>query len=173
MEFFLIGTFSIGGGLATLPYLINLVDKYDWFTYSTLMNMVAISESTPGPIGINMATYVGYVVKGIFGGIITSLAVMMSGVIFMIIVSKQLHKYKNNPILIKVFYGLRPTITALIGFAAFTMIKTVLINIVDQPIILGSTLVLFILTVLLSKTSKLSPIAIIGFGAIISFIVPF
>lgn len=70
LEFFKIGLFSVGGGLATLPFLKELIDKYGWISQDELLNMIAISESTPGPIGINTATYVGYQVSGVLGGLL-------------------------------------------------------------------------------------------------------
>ena len=67
-EFFKIGLFSVGGGMATLPFLYDMADKTGWFDYAQIADMLAVSESTPGPIGINMATYVGYTTAGIPGG---------------------------------------------------------------------------------------------------------
>lgn len=173
IEFLLIGAFTVGGGLATIPYLINLIDKYDWYTQSMLMDMIAISESTPGPIGVNMATYVGYIVEGIPGALVASVAVMMTGVIFMMIVGSQLEKFKSNPILKKIFYGLRPTIAALIAYAAYTMIVAIVgeMGMVATEII--STVSLFILTLVLMTKTKLSPITIIGIAAMVSLFVTF
>ena len=173
IEFLLIGTFSVGGGLATLPFLIRLADKYPWFTQSTLMDMVAISESTPGPIGINMATYAGYTAGGVMGGVIASLAVMITGLIFMIIVGRSLERFKGSLWLVKVFYGLRPTIAALIGFAAYTMLKTVISGIAIEPVSIIATVILFGGTLLLMIKTKVSPITIIGLAAALSFVIPF
>lgn len=173
IEFLIIGTFSVGGGLATLPYLIRLADKYPWFTQSTLMDMVAISESTPGPIGINMATYVGYTVGGVPGGLLASFAVMITGLIFMIIVGRSLERFKDSLWLVKVFYGLRPTIAALIAFAAYTMLKTVIGGVEMQAVSIISTSILFAGTILLMVKTKVSPITIIAMAAVFSFIIPF
>lgn len=172
MEFLIIGAFAIGGGLATLPYLINLANKYPWFTQATLMDMVAISESTPGPIGINMATYAGYVAAGIPGGIIASISVMLVGMIFMIVIGRSLERFKESTVLVKVFYGLRPTIAALIGFAAYTMLQTVVADATLELVPILSSIGLFTLTLVLIYKSKLSPISIIGLAAILSFILP-
>ena len=77
-EFFKAGLFAIGGGLATLPFLYDMADKYPWFTRTDLANMIAVSESTPGPIGVNMATYAGYTTGGIFGALIYGVATTLS-----------------------------------------------------------------------------------------------
>lgn len=172
IEFFIIGTFAVGGGLATLPYLIALGDKYGWFTKATLMDMVAISESTPGPIGINMATYVGYMVGKIPGSIIASIAVMLSGLIFMIVVARSLEHFKNSFWLVKIFYGLRPTIAALIGFAAYTMLYTIVGDMTLSTIPILGTLVLFTMTFILMAKTKLSPVSIIVIAAVLSLIIP-
>lgn len=81
LEFAKISVFAVGGGLASLPFLYDMSDKYGWFSYADLANMVAVSESTPGPIGINMATYVGYTIGGIFGGILATLSYVLPSVV--------------------------------------------------------------------------------------------
>ena len=93
-EFFKIGLFSIGGGMATLPFLMDLTNKYDWFTVSELTNMVAISESTPGPVGINMATYAGYNAAGVLGAIVATLALTAPAWIIIILIAKFLENLK-------------------------------------------------------------------------------
>ena len=80
-EFFKIGLFAIGGGLATLPFLYNLSDKTAWFTHAQLADMIAVSESTPGAIGVNMATYVGYQTVGFFGGVIATIGLVFPSII--------------------------------------------------------------------------------------------
>ena len=76
-EFFKIGLFAIGGGLATLPFLLNLSEKTGWFTEQQLVQMIAVSESTPGPVGVNMATFVGVQSAGVFGGLIATVALVL------------------------------------------------------------------------------------------------
>lgn len=169
VELFLIGSFSVGGGLATVPYLINLSERQQWYTIGELMDMIAVSESTPGPIAINMATYVGYQVSGVIGSIIASVAVMITGVVFMIIVGRSLMKFKRSSWLPKVFYGLRPTIAALIAFAAYTM----MVSIVNQEMVIISTISLFVISLILIIKTKLSPITLIVFAAIASLVIPF
>ncbi len=114
IEFFKVGLFSVGGGLATLPFLFELADKYNWFTAEELTNMIAVSESTPGPIGINMATYVGYTTGGIWGGILTSLALVLPSIIVIMIVSMILQKFKENKYVKYLFYALRAAVAGLL-----------------------------------------------------------
>ena len=116
-EFFKIGLFSIGGGMATLPFLMDLTGKYDWFTISELTNMVAISESTPGPVGINMATYAGYNAAGVPGAIVATLALTAPAWIIIILIAKFLENFSENRNVKAAFYGIRPAVAALIGYA--------------------------------------------------------
>lgn len=130
-EFFKTGLFAIGGGLATLPFLYNIADKYAWFDRGILSDMIAISESTPGPIGVNMATYAGYhvgfgqggVAGGILGSLIATTALVMPSVIIIIIVYKFLAKFNDSKLVQNAFYGLRPAVTALIAVAGFQVLK--------------------------------------------------
>ena len=86
-EFFKIGLFAIGGGMATLPFLYNLAGTHpDWFNTSQLMDMVAVSESTPGPMGVNMSTYVGFTTGGVFGGVCATLGLVIPSIIVILIV---------------------------------------------------------------------------------------
>lgn len=122
-EFFKIGLFAIGGGMATLPFLYHLSEATGWFPVSLISDMVAISESTPGPIGINMATYVGYSVGGLPGGVIASVGVTVPSVIIVILVSKSLQRFNSNPLVKDAFYGLRPAVTALIAAAGVSVME--------------------------------------------------
>lgn len=115
--FFKVGLFAIGGGLATLPFLYELTEKYDWITVSDISNLVAISESTPGPLGINMATYVGFLQSGIAGAVTASLGLVVPSIIIIIVIAKFLSKFRDSKIVKDVFYGLRAASTALIAVA--------------------------------------------------------
>lgn len=127
-EFFKIGLFSIGGGMATLPFLMDLTDKYDWFTASELANMVAISESTPGPVGINMATYAGYNAAGVPGAVVATLALTAPALVIIVLIAKFLENFSENATVKAVFYGIRPTVAALIGYAVWELLKIALIT---------------------------------------------
>ena len=98
-EFFKIGLLAVGGGLVTLPFLFDLAEKYPWFDVKTLTDMVAISESTPGPLGVNMATYAGFSAAGIGGGIVATLGLVLPSLLIIVLLAKVLQKYRNHPIL--------------------------------------------------------------------------
>ncbi|MBR4106787.1 MAG: chromate transporter [Alphaproteobacteria bacterium] len=117
IEFFKIGLFAIGGGLVTIPFLFNLTEKYDWFSRLELTNMIAIAESTPGPIGVNMATYAGFNTEGIIGALIATFALVLPSFIIIVIISRLMDKYSCN-IRVKDFLsGVRPAVIALILWA--------------------------------------------------------
>ena len=123
LEFFKVGLFSVGGGLATIPFLSELATKYNWFDQKTLMDMIAVSQSTPGAIGINMATFAGFKASGIIGGIIATLGLVTPSVIVIIIVAHFLNKFKESRTVESIFYGLRPAVAALIGSAGYEVFK--------------------------------------------------
>ena len=172
-EFFMIGTFSVGGGLATLPFLYNLAEKYTWFDKAKLIDMIAISESTPGPIGINVATYAGFRAAGILGGLVASIAVLVTGIAFMMFVAKVLHKFSDHPVVLKVFYGIRPTVTALIAYAAYEMILVTLVHIEPNFSLDFFAIGLFTLTYIILQKTKITPIYLIFAGGVIGIILSF
>ena len=86
-EFFKTGLFAVGGGLATLPFLQDMSGRTGWFTHAQLADMLAVSESTPGPIGVNMATYVGFTTGGVGGALVATLGLVTPSVIVILIVA--------------------------------------------------------------------------------------
>ena len=128
-EFFKTGLFAVGGGMATLPFLKAIGESTGWFTYSDLMNMLAVSESTPGPIGINMATYVGFTAAGVPGAVIATLGEVTPSIIVILIVAILLKNFRNNRYVNMAFYGLRPASTGLIGAACVAVILEVLTSV--------------------------------------------
>ena len=114
IEFFKIGLFAIGGGLATIPFLFQLTEKFSWFSVEDLTNMIAVSESTPGPLGVNMATYAGIKAAGSLGGVIATTGLVLPSLIIIILISKVLEKFKSNSLISSAFYGLRPAVAAMI-----------------------------------------------------------
>lgn len=114
LEFFKAGLFAIGGGLATIPFLYEMAYKYNWFTVQTLTMMIAVSESTPGPMGVNMATYVGTHLLGVGGGILATLSLVTPSVIIICLVARVLTKFKESKLVQSIFTGLRPATVALI-----------------------------------------------------------
>lgn len=125
-EFFKTGLFAIGGGPATIPFLMDMAEKYPWFSMQELSDMIAISESTPGPIGLNMATYAGYKTLGVWGGAAATLALVIPSIIIIIIIAKFLDGFQENRIVKAVFAGIRPAVTGLIAVAVISMIRVTL-----------------------------------------------
>lgn len=129
-EFFKAGLFTVGGGLAALPFLEDIAVKTGWFAVEQLTDMIAISESTPGPIGINMATYAGFTTGGIPGAVIATLGFMLPSVIIITVISKFIQKFNDNKLVKGTFYGLRAASVALIATAAVSAVtKSVLFDI--------------------------------------------
>ena len=127
-EFFKAGLFAIGGGMATLPFLYNISDKTGWFNYGQLADMVAISESTPGPMGVNMATYVGFTTAGPAGAVIATLGLITPSIIVILIIAGFLKAFKTNKYVQNAFYGLRPASTGLIAAAGLSVLSLVLLH---------------------------------------------
>lgn len=121
-QFFKTGLFAVGGGLATIPFLYEMSDLTGWFSHEDILNMLAISESTPGPIGINMATYCGYVVSGIPGAILATLSLCLPSIVIILIIARALDKFRDNRFVEGAFSFLRPASTALIAAAGFNVL---------------------------------------------------
>ena len=120
-EFFKTGLFAVGGGLATIPFLSAMTDKYTWFTKAQLADMIAVAESTPGPIGVNTATFAGYNAAGIPGAIVATLSLVLPSYIIILAISKALQKFRDNKYVNDAFTGLRPAATGLIGAACYSV----------------------------------------------------
>lgn len=125
-EFFKTGLFAVGGGLATIPFLSEMTDKYDWFTKAQLADMIAVAESTPGPIGVNTATFAGYNAAGIPGAIIATLSLVLPSYIIILAISKALQKFRDNKLVNDAFFGLRPAATGLIAAACCSVMMIAL-----------------------------------------------
>ena len=127
-EFFKTGLFAVGGGMATLPFMYDISDKTGWVTHSMLADMVAVSESTPGPIGVNMATYVGFVTGGVPGAVIATVGLVTPSVIVILLIARVLKAFRENQYVDAGFYGLRPCSIGLIAAAGVLVIKLALFN---------------------------------------------
>lgn len=128
-EFFKTGLFAVGGGLATLPFLYNISDRYpQWFSYGDLANMIAVSESTPGPMGVNIATYTGFTTAGVLGAVISTIGLVLPSLIIIMIIAKFLQKFQENKLVKHAFYGLRPAVAGLIAVAALQVLKVSVIT---------------------------------------------
>ena len=122
-EFLKIGLFSVGGGMATLPFLYDLSEKTGWFTAAQVADMLAVSESTPGPIGINMATHTGYTVAGIPGALLASVGLILPGLALVLLITAALEKFRKSRTVEGAFYALRPASVALITAAGLLVAK--------------------------------------------------
>ncbi len=143
-EFLKVGLFTVGGGLASLPFLEDMAENTGWFTYQQLADMVAVSESTPGPIGINMATYVGYTAAGIPGSLAATLGFIVPALLIVTLVSKFLKKFSENKFVKGAFYGLRAVSAALICSALVSVLK---ISLIDIPLFLETGNILDLISI--------------------------
>jgi len=180
-EFFKTGLFAVGGGMATIPFLYEIADSTGWFSYDDLANMVAVGESTPGPIGVNMATYVGFVTgmndSGILGAVLgavtATLGLITPSVIIIVIIAAVLNSFRNNPLVERAFYGLRPASTGLIATAGIGVVISNLFY-AGQGFTLGAVnwkgwilaVVIWLLSNKVKWTRKLHPIVFIGLSAL-------
>ena len=126
LEFCRVGLFSVGGGLATIPFLTDLGNRTGWFGPGDLANMIAISESTPGPMGVNMATYVGFHSAGVLGGIVATLGLVSPSIVIILVIAGFLEKFRQSKAVDAVFYGLRAASVALITAAMLQVAKIAL-----------------------------------------------
>lgn len=191
-EFFKTGLFAVGGGMATLPFLKDIGQSTGWYTYTDLMNMLAVSESTPGPIGINMATYVGFTVGGVPGAVIATLGEVTPSIIVILIVAMMLKKFRDNRYVNMAFYGLRPASTGLIGAACVAVVLEVMTGIkvlaadgalvntfrlagearIKWPGVLLAA-VLVVLTNFVKPVKNWHPIVFIAFSAVVGIVFRF
>lgn len=161
-EFLKIGIFAIGGGYAALPFLYYIQNQYHWFSVDELTNMIAVSNITPGPIGINMATYTGYTTAGIWGAIISTLAIVLIPFIIMIVITKLFNKFHTLSFVHDIFTGLRPASCALLTYIGLKLLyKTVTIPKLDYQ-----ALLLFIILMIPFTLIKKNPLIIIIAGAL-------
>jgi len=173
IEFFKTGLFAVGGGLATIPFLTAMTEKYDWFTAQQLADMIAVAESTPGPIGVNTATFAGFRAAGIPGAVIATFGLVLPSFLIILAIAGALQKYKSNPLVQNAFSGLRPASTGLIAAAGWSVLKTALSGVDIMGISLPAVL-LFAAIMILSNTKKLKslhPAAFIGLAAVVGIVV--
>ena len=187
-EFFKTGLFAIGGGMATVPFLYDMSDATGWFTYNDLANMIAVGESTPGPIGVNMATYVGYVTGqdlwgipgAILGAVVATLGLVAPSIIVILIIAAFLKSFRDNRYVDSAFYGLRPASTGLIAAAGISVAVSNLLftDTLAQGISLALinwkgwilAVILWILTNKVKKTKGLHPIIFILASAVVGVV---
>ena len=184
-EFFKTGLFAVGGGMATLPFLYDMSARHpDWFSTAQLADMVAVSESTPGPIGVNMATYVGFETGGIAGAVIATLGLVTPSIIVILIVARMLKAFRGNKTVDAVFYGLRPCSVGLIAAAGILVVKIALFRFdafaasgvftdVFNWKALALAAALLVLTRLIKATKKLHPVIFILASAAVGVLFAF
>ena len=160
-EFFKTGLFAVGGGLATLPFLQDMADRTGWFTRAQLSDMLAVSESTPGPIGVNMATYVGFTTGGVGGALMATIGLVTPSIIIILIVAAFLKAFRDSKWVNAAFYGLRPASTALVAAAGLSVV----------PIALAA--VLLVCTNWVPVVKKWHPIVFIGISAVVGVLLKF
>lgn len=172
VEFFKTGLFAIGGGLATLPFLFDIADRYPWFTREMLLNMIAVGESTPGPIGVNVATYAGFSAAGVLGGIVATFGLILPSYIIIVIVAQFLAKFSKSEKVKAIFYGIRPAATAMIAAAGFSVAMStfLLSDKFSLSAINIPAVILFGVLYYLYKKYKKHPIWYIAAAAIIGII---
>lgn len=188
-EFFKTGLFAVGGGMATLPFLKIMGESTGWFTQTDLMNMLAVSESTPGPVGINMATYVGFTTAGLTGSIVATIGEVTPSIVVILIVAAMLAKFRDSKYVANAFYGLRPASTGLIGAAGAGVVLQVFAGISSssgdsiftkysgggaisiKAVILAA--VIFVLSRYVKQTKNLHPIVFIAISAVVGVVFKF
>ena len=168
-EFFKTGLFAIGGGMATVPFLFDISARTGWFTASELANMIAVSESTPGPIGINMATYVGFETAGILGSVIATLGLVVPSIIIIVIIAKLLDAFAEKPVVKTVFKYLRPAVIGLLLFALWQLLPLTFLG-SEKNILWAPGAAFAVILFCLLKWQKVHPIFWIGAGAVFGLI---
>lgn len=180
-EFFKVGLFSVGGGLATLPFLYSLGAKTGWFSTADVANMLAVSESTPGPIGVNMATYVGFDCGGVLGGVVATLGLVTPSMIVIVLIAMALQAFRTNKYVDAAFYTLHPASTGLIAAAGWSVFALVLVNLDAYrasyqlaDLFQWKNLILFaviwVLTNLVKPLKKLHPVVFLALAAVVGIV---
>ena len=179
-EFFKTGLFSVGGGLATLPFLYEMTHTTGWFTRADVADMIAISECTPGAIGINMSTYAGFQAAGVLGGICATLGLATPCIIVIIIIAHFLDRFHENEYVNRAFYGLRPASIALITAAGLNVARVALLNTGTQltaataiEAIKWPAIALGVVIFLAQKKWDIHPVVFLAFAAVIGIIFKF
>ncbi|MBO4885759.1 MAG: chromate transporter [Clostridia bacterium] len=183
-EYFKTGLFAVGGGMATVPFLREMSARTGWFTAGKLADMIAVSESTPGPIGVNMATYVGYTVGfgqhgvagGVLGGLIATLGLVTPSFIVILLVAAFLRRFQENRFVKGGLYGLRPASVGLIAAAGVSIVLFAVLRVgniyeigqaaLDWRMLLLAAVVL-VLTRWVPKVKKWHPVVFILFSAVV------
>lgn len=161
-QFFHVGVFSFGGGYATLPFLYDIAEKYHWYSSSQLTDMLAISSITPGPVGVNIATFAGFQTAGILGALIATTAVILPSFIIVTIVSKVLDKFKTNRAVKGALRGIKPAGCALLSAVGLRLLFTSNLH------LLGT--ILLAALIITSFLKKQDPLVYLGVSALVGLL---
>lgn len=172
-EFFKTGLFAFGGGMATIPFLQDISERTGWFTQAQLSDMIAVSESTPGPIGINMATYVGFTAAGAPGSLCATFGIVLPCYLCIVLVSRVLDKFRSNRYVEYAFYGLRAASAALIASALFSLVKTTFVSGGFRWEYIALAAAVFFFTNFVKKSKTWHPLVFILFSAIVGVVLNF
>ena len=178
-EFAKVGLFAVGGGLATIPFLQDMGTRTGWFTDVELTTMIAVSESTPGPMGVNMATYVGFEIFGLPGAVVATLGLIFPSIVVIIIIAGFLQKFRQSKAVDAVFYGLRPASTALVAAAGISVVLIAMVNTGAAGLAffnwkaIALAAVLLVLTHWVKFTKNLHPIWFILASAVVGVVFQF
>ena len=171
--FFCIGLFTIGGGLVAITTMQQIVVGRGWITSERFFNMVAISESTPGPIGVNMATYIGYEFHGVLGGVVATLGEILPSFVCIIIIAKFFARFQEKPLVKSAFKTLRPATSGIILVACAQVIAISLLNL-DAATAAGffkwKSFAFYILALAALLKTRIHPTAIVLAGAIFGIV---
>ena len=157
-EYFKTGLFSFGGGYATLPFLYHIADTYNWYTPKQLSDMIAVASITPGPVGVNVATYSGFTTQGISGALIATTALILPSFIIVMAVAKLLNKFRGNKHVQSAIYALKP--------AGCGLLAAVAINLFRENVTHIWAYIFFILLLLMSIKVKKDPLVYLGLSAL-------
>lgn len=163
LQFFHVGVFSFGGGYATLPFLYDIADKFHWYSAKQLTDMLAISSITPGPVGVNVATFAGFTTAGILGSLVATSAIILPSYIIVTIVFKVIDKFRTNRNIKGAIRGLKPAGCALLSAVGIKLLFTSNLHLLGTLILLGF--------LILSIKKKQDPLFYLGISAILGLII--
>ncbi len=158
IEYFKTGLFSFGGGYATIPFLYHISETYGWYSSKQLSDMIAVASITPGPVGVNVATYSGFTTAGILGAFLATSSVVLPSLIFVVVVAKLLAKFRENRHVQAAIYALKP--------AGCGLLAAIAVNLFRENITQIWAYILFALLLMMSIKVKKEPLIYLGLAAI-------
>ncbi len=164
LQFFHIGLFSFGGGYATLPFLYHIAEVQKWYTVQQLTDMIALSSITPGPVGVNVATFAGFATSGILGSLVATTSIILPSYIIVILVSKLLEQFKTNKNVKAAIYALKPAGCGLLAAVGIDMF-------VNNTNIWG--MILLVVLFIISRKQKHDPLFYLGVSALVGLFAGF